>query len=176
MYQNWVCGKGLNTHWSEQAHEGTVRRIYNSSWAQPGYQSIYQLLLLGPSGPNSKLFTGLLQHGHGQLSQGAVLHVGPQLIFWHLHFGLFLSSAPGISCERRRSVKMKVWFLLYHGTKWPKQSKKCISKSSITRFNSLEIWPFGAEQIFILDSSPDLFCVWQLVCPQGCSPQGRPDL
>lgn len=71
----------------------------NSSWAQPGSQSVYQVLLLGPSGLNPELFTGILQHRHGQLSQGAVLHMGPQLVFWHLHFGLLLGSASVISCD-----------------------------------------------------------------------------
>lgn len=71
----------------------------NPSRAQPGSQSIYQVLLLGPCGLNPKLFTGLLQHRHCQLCQGAVLHMGPQLTFRDFHFGLLFSSAFVISCD-----------------------------------------------------------------------------
>lgn len=68
------------------------------SGTQSGNQSIYKFLFLGPGRSNAKPFTGLLQHGDGQLSQGAVLHVSPQLFFWHVRFGLLLGSSFIISC------------------------------------------------------------------------------
>ncbi|TNN38830.1 hypothetical protein EYF80_051014 [Liparis tanakae] len=66
---------------------------------QLGHQGVDQLLLLGRGGVNPELLTGLLQHGHGQLAQGAVLRAFSQLVFWHLHFGLLLGSASGVSCR-----------------------------------------------------------------------------
>lgn len=90
------------THWAVFLH---------SSLAQLGHQSIDQLLLLVPGGVNPKLLTGLLQHRHGQLSQGAVLRAFSQLVFWHLHFGLLLGSASGVSCRfiDGESIRSKEW-------------------------------------------------------------------
>lgn len=76
-----------------------------TSWAQAACQGIHQVLLLGPCGWDPKLFTGLLQHRHGQLPQSAILQVGPQLVFWHLHFGLLLGSTAGISCDLGLEMK-----------------------------------------------------------------------
>lgn len=75
-----------------------LKSICHHSGTQPVHQSIYQFLFLGPSRSHAKLFTGLLQHGDGQLSQGPVLHVIPHLFFWHLRFGLLLASSVVISC------------------------------------------------------------------------------
>lgn len=63
------------------------------SGTEAGNQSIHKFLFLGAGCSNAKLFTGLLQHGDGQLSQGALLHVSPHLFFRHLRFGLLLGSS-----------------------------------------------------------------------------------
>lgn len=82
-----------------ESMKGTDRFMWHLSWAQAARQGIHQVLLLGPCGWDPKLFAGLLQHRHCQLSQGAVLQVGPQLVLWHLHFGLLLSSASAVSWD-----------------------------------------------------------------------------
>lgn len=51
------------------------------SGAQSGSQSVHKFLFLGARCSNAKLLAGLLQHGDGQLRQGASLHVSPQLFF-----------------------------------------------------------------------------------------------
>lgn len=61
--------------------DGSRRRDRGSSRTQSRRQHVHQLLLLGDGGSNPELLAGVLQHGHGQLSQSAVQHVGPQLVF-----------------------------------------------------------------------------------------------
>lgn len=85
--------------------KGTEKFLPHPSRAQAASQGVQQVLLLGPGGWDPKLFAGLLQHRHCQLPQGAVLQVGPQLVFWHLHFGLLLGSASAIGCDSWKEMK-----------------------------------------------------------------------
>lgn len=86
-----------NTEKLHRLLKGTERFIWHLSRAQAACQGVHQVLLLGPCGGDPKLFAGLLQHRHRQLSQSSVLQVSPQLVFWHLHFGLLVGSASAIS-------------------------------------------------------------------------------
>lgn len=114
------------------------------SGTQLGNQSIHKFLFLGAGRSNAKLFAGLLQHGDGQLSQGAVLHVSAQLFFWHLRFGLLVSSSFIISCTIRENAYMGRTIRKVNS---PKPERPC---------------------------SPDLICVLGPVYALGCNWRGKP--
>lgn len=74
-------------------------------------EGVNQLLFLGASDPHAQLLASFLQQRHGQLSQGAVLHVGPQLLLRNLRARLLFSAAATIApCwtggELRQSLQL----------------------------------------------------------------------